>query len=64
MLRLTFTLIVLCLQNNQTPLELAVEEDHTEIVHYFFVQDLKMDITQFDQVSNIYTLQCKHVCGD
>ena len=48
------TPIVLCLQNNQTPLELAVKWGHSEIV-YHFVKDLKMDITQFDQV------QCSYV---
>ena len=36
------TLIVLCLQHNQTPLELAVKEGHSEVV-YYFVKDLKMD---------------------
>ena len=48
------TLIVLCLQDNKTPLELAVRMGHSEIV-YYFVKDLKMDITQFDQV------QCSYV---
>ena len=48
------TLIELCLQDNKTPLELAVRKGHSEIV-YYFVKDLKMDITQFDQV------QCSYV---
>ena len=42
------------MQDNQTALELAVKEGHSEIV-YYFVKDLKMDITQFDQV------QCSYV---
>ena len=52
-MRLTVTLIALCLQYNQTPLDLAVEYRHSEVV-YYFVQDLKMDITQFDQVQYSY----------
>ena len=47
------TLIVLCLQKNQTPLELAVQYGYSEVV-YYFVKDLKMDITQFDQVKCSY----------
>ena len=63
MLCLAVILIVLCLQRNQTPLELAVLGGHSEIV-YFFVKDLKMDITQFGQVQlcNIYTLQRNYTC--
>ena len=37
-----------------TPLELAVENGHSEIVEYFLNQH-KMDVTQFNDVCNIVT---------
>ena len=52
-LRLTVTLIVLCMQDNQTALELAVNGGHSEIVYNFVVKQ-KMDITRFDDVRNIF----------
>ena len=52
-LQLTVTLIVLCLQDNQTALELAVNGGHSEIVYNFVVKQ-KMDITRFDDVRNIF----------
>lgn len=42
-------MIILCLQHNLTPLEYAVSNKHSEIVHYF-IADLGMDITQYDEV--------------
>ena len=53
MLCSTVTQIVLCLQRNQTALELAVRNGHSEIVYYFVVKQ-KMDITRFDDVCNIF----------
>ena len=53
MLCSTVTLIVLCLQDNKTALEIAVQWGHSEIVYYFVVKQ-KMDITRFDDVRNIF----------
>ena len=47
------TLIVLCLQDNRTPLQVAVREGRSEVVYYFVVKQ-KMDITRFDDVRNIF----------
>ena len=46
---ITSLCIVLLLQLNRTPLECAVWSNHSNIV-YYFINELKMDVTQFDQV--------------
>ena len=52
-------IVVLCVQNGNTPLQLAVKNSHHKTVHLFIKQE-KMDIKQFDEVCNIGTL-C-HLC--
>ena len=53
--------IVLCMQWDRTPVQLAVMNGHYKTVEYF-IKQAKMDMTQFDMVYNISTLFCAFIC--
>ena len=46
---IVYCIVVLCMQDGDTPLQLAVNNGHHKTVEYFMKQ-AKMDITQFDMV--------------
>ena len=49
--------VVLCVQDGNTPLELAVNKSHHKTVH-LFIKEAKMDIEWLDKVCYIDTLFC------
>ena len=53
-------IVVLCMQDGYTPLQLAVSRGHHKTVEYF-IKQAKMDITQFDIVRDIDTIFCVQV---
>ena len=50
-------IVVLCVQDGNTPMQLAVNRSHHKTVH-LFIKEAEMDIKWFDKVCNIDTLFC------